>query len=141
MQWQELNKESIESMKQEKLVFWCFVKDVAPYIHNLYKICLVTRVNNHPALGDYWFVLSVKNTSEQIRDSITDDDMLDFFSHYCIVDQPERSKREEVCTGKCSPTVSLVLLDEWPNPLVRGSVEKVRAMRCSEHCGNTVRDK
>ena len=55
--------------------------------------------------------------------------------------QPERSKREEDCTGKCSPDIPLILLDEWPNLFHPGSVKKVLSMRCSEHCSNTVRDK
>ena len=41
-------------------------------------------------------------------------------------DQPERSKREEVCDCR---------------PVYESTGKLITTMRCSEHCGNTVRDK
>ncbi len=48
-------------------------------------------------------------------------------------DQPERSKREEVCSCMKIPHVAA---DCWNT-----GCGKEHIMRCSEHCGNTVRDK
>ncbi len=47
--------------------------------------------------------------------------------------QPERSKREEVCSCMKIPHVAA---DCWNT-----GCGKEHIMRCSEHCGNTVRDK
>lgn len=86
MEWKELTKESLEELKRPRAIFWCYVKDVAPIVHKMYKVCLITYVKDHPQLGDYWFCIYVKQNRE--TDNISDNDMLDFFSHYCIVESP-----------------------------------------------------
>jgi len=89
MQWQVLTKESLEILKQDRLTFWCYIKDISPIVNPLYKICAVCRIHNHPSSGDYWFLICLSINGGQIRETITDGDMIEFFSHYCIVDEPE----------------------------------------------------
>ena len=55
--------------------------------------------------------------------------------------QPERSKREDfVCNHKCKWLhISWAWKDGCTDPDTRGECKT--KMRCSEHCGNTMRDK
>jgi len=55
-----------------------------------------------------------------------------------LSDQPERSKREEGCKGLCDNKGVTIPAGIHMNAL---SESTLRSMRCSEHCGNTVRDK
>lgn len=56
----------------------------------------------------------------------------------CRCNQPERSKREEDCKGLCdNKGVTIPGGWDWHNL----SESTLLSMRCSEHCGDTVRDK
>ena len=60
-------------------------------------------------------------------------------------DQPERSKREDLCFGKISQRLEDSIYADGGNliadlDILRGLVSELK-MRCSEHCGNTVRAK
>lgn len=63
-----------------------------------------------------------------------------FDNSICCNNQPERSKREDSHTSECIP----VILHDccMADCVVDGkcSVKKKCEMRCSEHCGNTVRE-
>lgn len=61
-------------------------------------------------------------------------------SHYKNNNQPERSKRED--SHKCSCTACKFNLKHADLcPLVNFTMQESCEMRCSEHCGNTVRGK
>ena len=89
MEWQKLNKESLVHLKANGIIFWCFLNDIPKIVHPLYKVCLITFVEKFANRKNYWFAIYVKD-SGRWSECLTDEDMLEFFSHYCIVDQPER---------------------------------------------------
>lgn len=98
MEWAELTKSSLDLLKKEDLIFWCYTKDMSPFMHPLYRICLVIRLEGQnrpfPFRDPAWYVLTVGYNSEKVRDVIDDEDMLDFFGHYCIVDYPVSYEKE-----------------------------------------------
>jgi hypothetical protein len=51
--------------------------------------------------------------------------------------QPERSKREDLDCNNCKEIVRLMKYELSPKTLALIDISK---MRCSEHCGNTVRE-
>lgn len=94
MEWKILDKDSLEKLKETGSCFIGYVKDCPSEVAFGYKIALLMRVHielnkKFPLYikGDYWFSI-LYSLKGELREPLCDDEMLEFFSHYMIIESP-----------------------------------------------------
>jgi hypothetical protein len=87
MKWQKLDKESIESLKTGNYILVC--GDNADVPIEVIKFLDLSDCYYEDGVHDHWYCLSQSNSKTNPRETCCDDILLDCYTHFCIITEPD----------------------------------------------------